>query len=627
MCGIAGCVVAPGRRPDRAALCAMARALEPRGPDDEGIEVWENVGLVNRRLAIVDTSEAGHQPISDAGGRWTISFNGEVYNHLELRDELGARSWRGRSDSETLVAALAGWGEAALARCNGPIGLAALDRERRLLLLARDRFQKKPLYVARHAGAVWFASEVRALLAAGVPARCDRDALLHSAVRGWLNGPLTPFGGIERLAGGTLREIDLETHAQRDRTWFDPTEQLDPGYARELAALPAEELTRAFDRTLAAAVERRLMSDVPLGTMLSGGLDSALVTALAREAGADVTAFTASVPSQPRVDEIRHARRASDALGVRLETATVEPGHWPRLLVRAVWLHEYPLLNPGIALIEPIAALARERGVKVLLTGEAADELLAGYDHLHPWEMVRFLSPREAALRAAGAVRRYGDSGAKVLARWRGVRFASPPPFPREPRAERGRRELVARAKDARGAGEGTRARLEAELLADLYYSHFGHLLNRMDKNAMGASVETRVPFLDPELTRLVLNLPLERRVGRHPKPILREVAGTHLPPEIACRQKQMSMHYDLAGVFAALDPAALADGALREALGLAPGDWAEVLTPRSAVAPIWLWSAEIWARLFLRGESAEQVEGALFGERSRPRAVAARAA
>src|SRR5918994_476332 len=127
MCGIAGCVAAAGRRPHRGTLERMAAALEPRGPDGEGIQIWENVGLVHRRLAIVDPSEAGAQPISDPHGRWTLTYNGEVYNHRELRRELGDQGWAGHSDSETLVMALSKWGEAAVERCNGPLAFAALD--------------------------------------------------------------------------------------------------------------------------------------------------------------------------------------------------------------------------------------------------------------------------------------------------------------------------------------------------------------------------------------------------------------------------------------------------------------------------------------------------------------------
>ena len=546
---------------------------------------------------------------------WTLTFNGEVYNHLELRRDLNGAGWEGHSDSETLVRALAEWGEAALPRTNGPLALAALDRDRRRLLLARDRFAKKPLYIARADGAIWFASEIRALLAAGLRPRPDRAALAHTALHGWLNGPRTPLEGVERLGGGTLRSIDLASLATHDRTWFEATDQVDPSLAAELAQRPKAELTDQFDRLLGQAVERRLMSDVPVGTMLSGGLDSSLVTAVAARAGADLTAFTATMPAQPRADESRHAERAAKAVGVPLETVTIEPEEWLGHLVKAVWLYEYPLLSTGNVLIEPIAARARERGVKVLLTGEAADELLGGYDHTHPREMARFLPAPLAALRGLGALQRNGWRTVTNILRRRSLEPVPPGPFPREPVSERARGELVARAESAYGDHDRPRRRLEAELLADLSVSNFGHLLNRMDKNAMGASIETRLPFLDPDLTTLILNLPLERRVARTPKPILIEVAARYLPQEIFRRQKQMSMRYEVRELIeSSVAPGALSDGVLRDTLEVPADVWADILKPRPWVSALWLWSAEIWARLFLERRGVAQVEQDLWG-------------
>lgn len=221
---------------------------------------------------------------------------------------------------------------------------------------------------------------------------------------------------------------------------------------------------------------------------------------------------------------------------------------------------------------------------------------------------------RSAALRAAGAFRRHRRAALTRVLRSRRLRYVAPGAIPREPLADARMRELVARAEAACGHLDPRRARLEAELLAGLYHSNFGHLLNRMDKNAMGASIETRIPFLDPELTRPILNL----RVGRRPKPIVREVAAAHLPAAIARRPKQLSMHYDLAGmVRRAGNPNALADGALRDALGIPAPEWAEIRAPGSGVPPIWLWSGEVWARLFLEGASAERVERELFGSRA----------
>ncbi|MGH2837360.1 MAG: asparagine synthase (glutamine-hydrolyzing), partial [Thermoleophilaceae bacterium] len=182
MCGIAGCVAPAGSQPDREALERMGAALVHRGPDDQGLEIDGQVGLVSRRLAIVDPTPAGHQPMRASGGRWLLAYNGEVFNHLDLRAELEPARWQGHSDTETVLQALARWGEDALPRFNGLFGLAALDADGGRVLLARDRWGVKPLYWTRHQGCFWFASEMRALFAAGVPRRALPDVVAHAVV-------------------------------------------------------------------------------------------------------------------------------------------------------------------------------------------------------------------------------------------------------------------------------------------------------------------------------------------------------------------------------------------------------------------------------------------------------------
>ncbi|CAA9514012.1 MAG: Asparagine synthetase [glutamine-hydrolyzing], partial [uncultured Solirubrobacteraceae bacterium] len=224
MCGIAGCVAPAGSEPDRERLARAAAALAHRGPDDEGIEVIGNVGLVHRRLAIVDPGPAGHAPMATRSGDWWLTYNGEVFNHLALRGELGPREWRGGSDTETVLVALEAWGEGALPRFNGLFALAALDRPRGRLLLARDRFGVKPLYLAEHEGTLWFASELKALLAAGVPRRPARAALAHAARIGWVNGEATHLEGARKLLPGHLASVDLATGRVEQRAFYEPVE-------------------------------------------------------------------------------------------------------------------------------------------------------------------------------------------------------------------------------------------------------------------------------------------------------------------------------------------------------------------------------------------------------------------
>src|SRR4051812_21254358 len=440
MCGIAGCVVAPGGVPDRAALGRMAVALRHRARDDRGGGVRGTAALVSPRLAIVAPPPAGHEPMGDASGRWWLSYNGEVFNHLELRRRLPGRDWRGGSDTETLVNALAEWGDDAPRRCNGFFAFAALDSEARRLLLVRDRFGVKPLYWARHGGALWFASEIAALLAAGLPRRLDRDALAYALLYGWSSGEVTPVEGIRRVLPGTMLDVDLETLEVRERRWYDPADDVDRERARTLASRPRRALVDAAESELRDSVGRRLMGDVPVGTLCSGGVDSGVVTAFARERQPGILAYNASIADQPHADENRFAQQVARSLGVELRTVRMTAESWRADLVPAVAHNEYPLTHESSVPMTQIARLAREDGVKVLLSGEGADELFGGYGHMHLDLHVRYALQnrrlRTAAALVGGKVRRDGvmatASGVAAMARVaRGGDSANGGPAPR----------------------------------------------------------------------------------------------------------------------------------------------------------------------------------------------------
>jgi asparagine synthase (glutamine-hydrolysing) len=572
----------------------MAGALAHRGPDDEGIAVDGGVGLVQRRLAIVDPTPAGHAPMEDAAGGWLLTYNGEVFNHLDLRAELSPPEWRGGSDTETLVEALARWGAGAVPRCNGLFAYAALDRAGRRLLLVRDRFGVKPLYVARHAGGLWFASEMRALLEAGVAGDVRRDLLAHSVERGWANGRHTPLATIDRVMPGTLVEVDLETLETRERTWYDP-----------LDAVGAEAAADGdLGDVLREAVRRRLMSDVPLGTMCSGGLDSGLITALAAQAGT-VHAFNARVVDQPEWDEGRWAREVAEHVGVELHTVEMSAADWRAGLVEVVSHVEYPLTHESSVPMAAIARLARERGVKVLLSGEGADELFGGYSWLHHHAFADFAARRNpAAVVARSTLRALQSRGALA-------KRAIPDPLP-GPSADVNayERERYERAMEAYSAHAGPRRRLEAGLAADLS-TYLPHLLNRQDKTTMMHSIETRVPFLDPEVVALALNMRLERRVEPERKAPLRELGRGLLPPGVAAREK-VGFGFDVARYLGgAVREEFLRDGRLREELGVPRAEWdARVPAMCAALAPV---TAEIWLRTVAAGQSPDAVQHELW--------------
>lgn len=617
MCGIAGCVAPGGDEPDRRALERMGAALAHRGPDDQGVVVEGQVGLVSRRLAIVDPTPAGHQPMAHRGGSWSITYNGEVFNHRELRHELEPVPWASQTDTETVLEALARWGEDALPRFNGLFGLAALDRADGRLLLARDRWGVKPLYWAHHAACVWFASEMRALFAAGVPRRAARGVVAHAVVHGWANGQATPFEGVQRVLPGTLLEVDLETLELAERRWFDPAELVDPGRLATLASESRGAVADMVEAELRRSVARRLMADVPVGTFLSGGIDSSLVTAFTRDERPGVVAFNASVSDQPADDEHPFAARVAAHLRVDLETVPMSGASWRADFVDAVRHNEYPLMHESSVPMFQIAALARAGGVKVLLSGEGADELFGGYGFLHAGLYRDYLraNRRGRALTqlALDKLRRDGPAG---LVRGRGGAGAEPPPVV-APEASAASvdfdRRAGARASEAYATHPPERRALEAELLRELS-TYLPHLLNRQDKNTMQASIETRVPFLDPELAALALCLPLEARMEPRRKGVLRDLCDRHLPREVARRQKR-GFGFDVRRY---LEPHArpefLLDGTLRELLGVERQQWAAATVPApSAAQALRLWSGEVWCRAVLDGQPADQVADALW--------------
>src|SRR5688572_3361652 len=295
MCGIAGCIVPLGREPDSRALDRMAATLAHRGPDERRVVVDQNVGFAHTRLTILAPGPPGRQPMEASSGQWLLNFNGEVFNHAELRERLPGPGYGGRSDTETLLRVLTAWGEDGIAQCNGLFAFAALDRARRRVLLVRDRFGVKPLYFARVNGGVYFASEIGALFAGGVPREPQADVLRDTLRSGWSDGRPTPIMDVERVPPGAIIEIDLETLAVSERRWFEPGTLVDPDYASELAGMSRAELTQKLEQALRRSVRRRLMADAEVATMCSGGVDSSLLTAYAADEKPGLNAFHVSV--------------------------------------------------------------------------------------------------------------------------------------------------------------------------------------------------------------------------------------------------------------------------------------------------------------------------------------------
>jgi asparagine synthase (glutamine-hydrolysing) len=604
----------------------MAGALSHRGPDDFGIEVVGRVGLVHTRLSIVDPSPAGHQPMSDGERRWWLTYNGEVFNHQSLRRQLAGVAWRSHTDTETVLQALSVWGEQALPRFNGLFAFAALDAARGRLLLARDRFGVKPLYVARQDGGFWFASEIGALLAAGISRAPRLDAVSHALSYGWVNGTVTPFRDIDRVTPGSSLAVDLEHLSVQESRWYEPIEVVDVERMRAAAARSRETLRGELEAALRTSVRRRLMSDVPVGAMCSGGVDSGLIAAFAAEHQPTIKAYNASIVDQPDADEGPWATKVAQGLGVELRTVQVTGESWRRALVGVVAHNEYPLTHESSVPMAGIAELARSDGVKVLLSGEGADELFGGYEGLHHSAYAGFVpgrqmrrDRRQMALASAGRVWRRRGTGVmtKLLSMSRPHPSAALVQSPPAVDAEADSGLIEQRAREAYAHHTGARAELEAGLVGDLS-TYLPHLLNRQDKATMQNSIETRVPFLDPDVVALALNLPLETRVMPYRKGIVRELAREILPAGVAERAK-MGFGFDVRRYLTdAAAPVFLEDGYLRDLLAVPRDSWLAAVRGMPRPHILRFWTGEIWSRLMLEGQSIPAVESELWGASKR---------
>jgi asparagine synthase (glutamine-hydrolysing) len=387
MCGF-GCVIERERRePSKNALRRLSRALVHRGPDDEGMLVQESVGLVFRRLAIIDLSADGHQPMLSGSGRYAIVFNGEIFNYIELRAELASKGhvFKSSSDTEVLLNAYVEWGAECLPRLNGMFAFVILDTATGECFCARDRFGVKPLYCFRDAKRIIFASEVSAVLRSGLcRPSVDRSSVAKYLFFGTLdNNGQTFYEGITAVAPGSWVSIDRDRKIRSARYWELPTDtDTSPDCAK---------LYDLFE----SAVKLRLRSDVPVGVFLSGGLDStSIVCAAARRLGQThpVDAYSFMPPEYDESQYIKDTIKQTAANLMPLETDA--PRLWGQL-VRMARYQDGPVHSPSALIGFCLCEMAASHGTKVILNGQGADETFAGYPNYFRIHWQSLLSQRQ----------------------------------------------------------------------------------------------------------------------------------------------------------------------------------------------------------------------------------------
>jgi asparagine synthase (glutamine-hydrolysing) len=542
----------------------MGAAIAHRGPDDAGtyLDPEARLGLAHRRLSIIDLSERGHQPMWDATNTVATVYNGEIYNFRELRQELEEDGFRFRSDCDTevLLNLYLRDGDKCVERLNGIFAFALWDTRNGTLLIARDHLGVKPLYYAETPRGVVFASELKALLQeSSIDRSLDAQAIQHHLLYLWCPSPLTMLRSVRKLEPGHLLRV-RQGRIVDDRCFYDLP------FSDDLVDWPVYDAEVQVRKYVTRAVERQLVSDAPVGAFLSGGLDSSSVVAIAQRRMTDrrLSCFTigfrdAEARAEGMAEDLPHAENVARHLGVDLHTIWVGPEMVEELPNMVFHLDE-PQADPAPINALFISRLARDHGIKVLLSGAGGDDIFTGYRRhyalmMEPWwswlpttsrSHLRGLSnrfrPTSELRRRIGKALRYadreGDERITSYFHWIDPEHI-PPILSGAVRAQLERDGRASPVESSFGRLDRSVHPLNRMLFLDTKFFLTDHNLNYVDKVSMAHGVEVRVPLLDPELVRLAARLPVEyKQHGRVGKWIFRRAMARYLPSEVIHRSK-----------------------------------------------------------------------------------------
>lgn len=612
MCGIAGIIDFAGVSVTRDAVAGMTNRLSHRGPDATGILCKDAIGLGHTRLSIIDLSAAGNQPMLSADARRAIVFNGEVYNYRELKSELVqlGHSFRSNSDTEVLLVAYAQWGADCLRRIYGMFAVAIYDFDSGQLFLARDRFGKKPLHFTLAGNRLYFASEVKALLAAlpSQPRLNESKLLEYLLYRELIEDHL--LAGIQSLPPGHYALFDRNGQSSSIQPFFRVEELPDATLYRELSSMSASARDDVIAATLEKSVARRLISDVPVGTLCSGGLDSSLLTAIACRQNANVTVYHVDVHSS---SERNWAERVAKDLGIDLRVVEMSERSFLDNYIDCIYFNDFPLTHTNSVGVYLVSQLAREHGCKVLLTGEGADESFGGYD----WRYAKLLAWRRMERRTS----LFEKIARRLRLKFTGVwDLHFNPDYNFKARAtvndvvrvcgDRGfRSNLLARCEQQFAFIEDDIEReVQASMLSDLR-DYIAGILHRQDRASMQASVESRLPFLDQDLAKLAVNLPLKEKTTRvESKILLKRVATRFVSPEIAYRSK-VGFGSPSDVYIQKISPDIFNGGFVETSLGISAEAVRDLITQQPSEFANAFYGLEIWGRLFVHGACAAELK------------------
>lgn len=550
MCGIAGSFALQGNALGEAALQRALDALSHRGPDDTGHYAKGRTRLGHRRLAILDPGPAGHQPFTANHGRYTIVFNGEIFNFAELKGEMEAKgeAFKTRTDTEVLLRLFAREGPACLHKLNGFFALAVHDAEQDSLFLARDRYGIKPLLWTVHNGRLNFASELKALAALGITGGCDPVSLAQYLTYFFVPSPYTIFPQVHKLAPG--HTISVKGDEVKQERWYDLATAI-----RHAEAPTGNDLASLLED----AVRLRLVADVPVGAFLSGGVDSSIISALAARNHPQLHTFSIGYKGQPYYDETRYAEAVARHIGSEHQTFMLSTEDLAEGYLRLLDHVDEPFADSS-ALPSFLLSERTRRHVKVALSGDGADELFGGYRKHQA--LLRCQSPGMAERIVGALAPLWRNLPRSRNSAWQD-RFRQLDRFASLQRASPAQQFLQLAAftpphlvqtllADAR-AMEGLRARdeelalpmeelpgMNGALLADVRSTLPNDMLYKVDHTSMAHGLEVRPPFLDKRVVEYAFSLPARKKLqigsGKH---ILRTTFGHMLPAEVMTRRKK----------------------------------------------------------------------------------------
>ena len=554
----------------------MANTLVHRGPDDSGTWIDQRVGIAfgHRRLSIIDTSHAGHQPMISSDSRYVISYNGEVYSFLELRQELEKKghSFKGQSDTEVMLASFVEWGvEASLERFDGMFAFAVWDRRDRLLWLARDRIGEKPLYYGTQNGTLFIASELKAIRAhPHFKPRIDRNALASYLRFSYVPAPYSIYQGIKKLLPGHLICFKSSMDSIEPQPYWSLNKVMKNGIKNPLIG-SEEEIADELEKRLRETVKSRMISDVPLGAFLSGGIDSSTIVALMQsQSHRPVNTFTIGFHEQ-KFNEALYAKKVADHLGTNHTELYISSKEAMEVIPKLPEMYDEPFADSSQIPTHLISKLAR-RDVTVALSGDGGDELFLGYNRYFVGQKLWKVLPHIPKVLRKRSGKFLNDFGIKSI---EGVYGKIEKMLPKKMNIPHSTEKLKKLANILEGgsnpqeiykrivsiiqrpeifvkSGEEFTTTIDdgshweeineimlTMVYLDLVTYHPEDILQKVDRASMAVSLETRVPFLDKNLIEFIMRIPLEMKINRQSnKLILKKILYRYLPKNLMERRK-----------------------------------------------------------------------------------------